>query len=145
LDTWLLKTWKQRMILKVWKVWKLVKEHKLWLLCCQRMVWSFIKTIYSESVFHLILLSLRCTKGVYPCWETLGVKSLSFGEIIIRKHYFFIKTSNQRLILIVNDILLCICMRLIHNVFFSSPQTKNTSYEHHVPIRMVWPPIIFLW
>ena len=74
LDTWLLKSMKQRMILKVQKVLKLLKEHKLRLLCCQRMVRSFVKTIYSESVFHMILLSLRCTKGVYPCWETLGVK-----------------------------------------------------------------------
>jgi hypothetical protein len=68
-------TLKQRMILKVQKEWKLLKENKLCLLCCQRMLWSFVRTVYSELVFHMILLSLRCIKGVYPCWETLGVKN----------------------------------------------------------------------
>jgi hypothetical protein len=64
--------------------------------CFQRTVRSFVKTVYSESVFHMILLSLRCKKGVYPCWETLGIK-----KPLIWRHYnkaasFFTKTSNQR-------------------------------------------------
>jgi hypothetical protein len=77
------------MVQKVQKVWMLLKEYKLLLLCYQRMLWSFVKTLYSDLVFHMILLSLRRTKGVYPCWETLGVKSIYFGDIVIRKHLFF--------------------------------------------------------
>jgi len=84
------------MILKVEKVLKLLKDHKLRLLCCQRIVRSFVETIYSDTVFRMILLSLRCTKGVYPCWETLGVKAshlatLQKGNIIFSQNY-----SNQR-------------------------------------------------
>jgi hypothetical protein len=41
------------------------------------MAQSFVKTIYSESVFHMILLSLSCTKVEYPYWETLGAKKTS--------------------------------------------------------------------
>ena len=149
LDTWLLKSMKQRMILKVQKVLKLLKEHKLRLLCCQRILRSFVKTIYSDTVFHMILLSLRCTKGVYPCWETLGVKKPLIWwhynkEITFFHKNILIRGKLHTPILIVSDILLCVYMRFIYNVFFSSRQRKNTSYEQHVPLRTVRPPIMFL-
>jgi hypothetical protein len=55
-------------------------------------------------------------------------KSLSFGDIIIRKHHFsqklLIKGKLHMPILVVNDILLCVYMRLIQNVFFSSPKQR---------------------
>ena len=109
--------------------------------CCQRMVRSFVETIYSDTVFRMILLSLRCTKGVYPCWETLGVKKPSFGDIIIRKHHFFTNTSNQRQATHTNfscQWYTSFAFACGSYIMYSSPPPKQTTHRMNNMYHLGW-------